>query len=229
MDQPAEILESEEHQSADASVLTARITTNQPDHVVVHEAVVYESTGQHSSSAETSQHTYAVDGITTGFFDISSKITAFTATQPCLPKSLEMAQKVSSSRPFAASEKLVRKGRNAMDVETPLRIKEHVILLLFAANYKKQPRGIIYNEHDGTVSFPELALSTLVNGMAGNASFSPEELDVMDVACAAFLQELILAPTEHTKEGTMSRCFTHSLLLMLNMHIFNCRTQRATG
>ena len=66
--------------------------------------------------------------------------------------------------------------------------------------------------------------------------FAPDVLAVMDTACAAFLQDGVLGPTDDTKEGEfMCDCLFIACLivfasdLLCILRLLCCRTQRATG
>ena len=167
--------------------------------------ITSESSGQQSSSSLPSQREFQTDAIATSFYDVNSRITVSTAEPPLLPKSRLAGEKVAASRPFAMSEMIVRKGRNSFTVETPVRIDEDRTLVFIAANYKKQPRGIIFDQRDSSVSFPDKAVTSIINGMSGSTSFSPDLLAAMDTACAAFLQDMVLGATVETREGGCAR------------------------
>ena len=156
---------------------------------------------QNISSLPSEQREFELDPKATSFYGITSRIIAFSAVSPRLPKSRVAGEQVTASRPFSMCEKMERKGRIPFAVETPVRIDDHRILLLIAADYKLQPRGIIYDERDGTVSFPEKAVASIIKDMSGNAMFAPILLAEMDLACEKFLQERVLGPTDDTKEG----------------------------
>ena len=58
----------------------------------------------------------------------------------------------------------------------------------------------MYDSSDGTVSFPETALSTLTN-RATNGDIGEEELETMDRVCANFLRGMTREPLVESAEG----------------------------
>jgi len=143
-----------------------------------------------------------VDSAGAEFFGVGTKITTYRKKQPTLPLSRARADEVSSTRSFRFFDKLVRnmKGKGALDVSAPLRIDEHRTLLFIAADHKKQPRGLVYDMRDFSVSFPETALSTLTAN-AVNGDIPEQVLQLMDATCNEFLLGMRRKPVEDSAEG----------------------------
>jgi len=203
--QGSETTEEEDAHSADGSEVSASIavTSNNTNTQVNSVGNTSESTEQQQniSSISSEKREFELDDKATAFFDPSSKITAFTAVVALLPQSRAAGQMVSASRPFSMCERMERKGRNQFTVATPVRIDQHRTLLFVGADWSKQPRGIIFDERDNSVSFSNKAVTSTIQDMSGDTTFAPALLATMDTACAAFLHGRVLGPTDNTKEG----------------------------
>jgi hypothetical protein len=224
----------EEGQNADDSALSPSKAHTKSSSLADDEGTTSESTEQQgvSSLPLGQQREFELDTNATNFFEASSKISVFRAVESLLPKSRAAGERVTASRPFSIGEMMQRKGRNEFAVQTPVRIDANRVLLLIAANYKKLPRPIIYDERDNSVSFSEKAVSSIIKDMSGNKIFDPELLEAMDTACEAFLQAMILGPTEDSIAGEFV-CFACVIVfasyLICILPFLCCRSQRTTG
>jgi hypothetical protein len=217
----------EEGQNADDSALSPSKAHTKSSGLADDEGTTSESTEQQgvSSLPLGQQREFELDTNATNFYEASSKISVYRAVESLLPKSRAAGERVTASRPFSIGEMMQRKGRNEFAVQTPVRIDTNRVLLFIAANYKKLPR-------DNSVSFSEKAVSSIIKDMSGNKIFDPELLEAMDTACEAFLQAMILGPTEDSIAGEFV-CFACVIVfasyLICILPFLCCRSQRTTG
>jgi hypothetical protein len=114
------------------------------------------------------------------------------------------------------------------NIDVPIR-RIHRTLLFVGADWSKQPRGIIFDERDNSVSFSNKAVTSTIQEMSGDTTFAPALLATMDTACAAFLHGRVLGPTEDTKEGEFIGFWLFiTCLIIFTFNYCCCRTQRAT-
>ena len=142
-----------------------------------------------------------------GYFDVSSKITAADALEPIFPLSRKEAEKVSAERSsvlFVDSIKRRMNGNHGLDVSVPLLIQEKegsFWLMFICAKDQKDIFGILYNTKTGVVSCSEKALSTICKKADTGAVLNPDDVEKMDQTCFEFLSTMRRKDDEEEKES----------------------------
>ena len=137
------------------------------------------------------------------------------------PQSRKAAKEVSASRSMSFYHKVVRvgNGKNALNVETPLKLRDGYWLLLILVDYNKNLKGIVFNPENNTVTCSDSALSTICKDADGKATLNSADVDDIDEKLANYLNTLIRAE-KITKSAEGEKKTTCTCLTFLIYYLF---------
>ena len=156
---------------------------------------------------------FVVDVKTTTKFETRSKITVSVLKDPIFPISRQIVIQVSDIRSMDFVDMVVRggNGKNALNVEIPLKISKDQVLVMILVDYRQNLKGIVYDQEKGTVTCSDGVLSTMCKDAVGLASLDSEEMKVIDELLAKYLETLLWGPeTTKSAEGEIKEdciCF----------------------